>query len=294
MGKNQLNGILALMRPAHYIKNLFVILPLFFSGRISDLQLFENSLLAFVSFCLIASSVYIFNDIFDIDEDRIHPQNKKRPIASGTVSVRLAYLLDVSFSLAGLLIAWQVNIKLFYVVIGYKFLNIVYTLIIKKIAIMDVMVLSLGFVIRLFAGAVTTGVHLTEWIIIMTYLLSLLIVLGKRRNDVIIFEQQDIVLRKVVNGYNSLFLNQVMVLLSSVIIVAYIMYTVSPEIHSRLGTEYLFVTVFWVVAGVLRYLQLLFVFKANDNPVRLFLKDNPLKLIMLAWFLNFFYFLYLH
>jgi len=111
---------------------------------------------------------------------------------------------------------------------------------------------------------------------------------------VIIFEQQDIVLRKVVNGYNSLFLNQVMVLLSSVIIVAYIMYTVSPEIHSRLGTEYLFVTVFWVVAGVLRYLQLLFVFKANDNPVRLFLKDNPLKLIMLAWFLNFFYFLYLH
>jgi len=294
MGKNQLNGILALMRPAHYIKNLFVILPLFFSGRISDLQLFENSLLAFVSFCLIASSVYIFNDIFDIDEDRIHPKNKKRPIASGAVSVRLAFWLDASLSLAGLLIAGQVNIQLLYVVLGYKSLNIVYTLIIKKIAIMDVMVLSLGFVIRLFAGAVTTGVHLTEWIIIMTYLLSLLIVLGKRRNDVIIFEQQDIVLRKVVNGYNSLFLNQVMVLLSSVIIVAYIMYTVSPEIHSRLGTEYLFVTVFWVVAGVLRYLQLLFVFKANDNPVRLFLKDNPLKLIMLAWFLNFFYFLYLH
>jgi len=294
MAKNKVNGILAIMRPTHYVKNLFVILPLFFSGQISDLQLFENSLLAFVSFCLVASSVYVFNDIYDAGEDRNHPQNRNRPIASGDISVRLAYSLDVLFTLIGLSIAWFVNAYLFYVVLGYKLLNIFYTLIIKKISILDVMVLSLGFVLRLYAGAVTTGVQLTEWIIIMTYLLSLLIVLGKRRNDVIIFEQQDIVLRKVVKGYNSLFLNQTMVLLSSVIIVAYIMYTVSPEIKSRLHTNYLFTTVFWVIAGVFRYLQLLFVFKAEENPVKLFLKDNPLKIIMLVWLMNFFYFLYIH
>jgi decaprenyl-phosphate phosphoribosyltransferase len=173
-------------------------------------------------------------------------------------------------------------------------MNILYTLSFKRFAILDVMVLSLGFVFRLYAGSVSTGVELSEWIIIMTYLLSLLIVLGKRRNDVIFFENNDIVLRRVVKGYNSIFLNYVMVMLASVIIVAYIMYTVSPEIRERLGTDYLFTTVFWVVGGVLRYMQLLFVFKADENPVRLFINDGPLKLILLAWFLNFFYFLYLH
>lgn len=294
MDQNRQNGILALLRPSHYIKNLFVILPLFFSGRISEGNLLEEAMLAFLSFCLIASSVYVFNDIHDLEEDRNHPQNQQRPIASGVVSVRTAYLLDLLLTLAAFLLAWVVNIQLLYVVIGYKLMNILYTLLIKKIAIVDVMVLSLGFVLRLLAGSVATGVQLTEWIIIMTYLLSLLIVLGKRRNDAIAFEQKEIVLRAAVRGYNSLFLNQAMVLLSSVIIVSYILYAISPEIQNRLHTQYLFTTVFWVLAGVLRYLQLLFVFRLDDNPVKLLLKDNPLKLIMLAWLLHFFYFLYLH
>lgn len=294
MDQNRQNGILALLRPSHYIKNLFVILPLFFSGRISEGNLLEQAMLAIVSFCLIASSVYVFNDIHDLEEDRNHPQNQQRPIASGAVSVRTAYLLDLLLTLAAFLLAWVVNIQLLYVVIGYKLMNILYTLLIKRIAIVDVMVLSLGFVLRLLAGSVATGVQLTEWIIIMTYLLSLLIVLGKRRNDAIAFEQKEIVLRAAVRGYNSLFLNQAMVLLSSVIIVSYILYTISPEIQNRLHTQYLFTTVFWVLAGVLRYLQLLFVFRLDDNPVKLLLKDNPLKLIMLAWLLHFFYFLYLH
>jgi len=294
MGKNRIGGVIALLRPAHYLKNLFVVLPLFFSGRMSDLQLLGPALLAFASFCLIASSVYIFNDVFDAAEDRVHPQNRTRPIASGAVSVKFAYLLDACLSLVALLLAWLVSIQLFYVVLGYKVMNILYSKVVKRMAIIDVMVLSLGFVLRLLAGSVATGVQLTEWIIIMTYLLSLLIVLGKRRNDVLAFEQQDLVLRKVVRGYNSLFLNQTMVMLSSVIIVSYILYTVSPEILSRLHTRYLFTTVFWVLAGMLRYLQLLFVFKSDDNPVRLFLKDTPLKLIVLAWLLHFFYFLYLH
>ncbi len=294
MDQNRQNGILALLRPSHYIKNLFVILPLFFSGRISEGNLLEQAMLAIVSFCLIASSVYVFNDIHDLEEDRNHLQNQHRPIASGAVSVRTAYLLDMALTLAAFLLAWFVNIHLLYVVVGYKLMNILYTLLIKRIAIVDVMVLSLGFVLRLLAGSVATGVQLTEWIIIMTYLLSLLIVLGKRRNDAIAFEQKEIVLRAAVSGYNSLFLNQAMVLLSSVIIVSYILYTISPEIQNRLHTQYLFTTVFWVLAGVLRYLQLLFVFRLDDNPVKLLLKDNPLKLIMLAWLLHFFYFLYLH
>ncbi len=293
METNKISSILKLLRPTHYIKNLFVLLPLFFSAQITNHLLLWNALLAFVSFCLLASSVYVFNDIYDVSEDRIHPAKKTRPIASGAISIHLASFLDLILSLTGLFIAYLVNYQLLLVLVVYKLINILYTLILKKIAILDIMVLSLGFVLRLYAGSVSTGIQLTEWIIIMTFLLSMLIVLGKRRNDVLFFEQEEIVLRHAVKGYNSMFLNYTMILLSSVIIVAYIMYTVSPEISVRLGTDHLFTTVFWVVAGILRYLQLLFVFDSKENPVRLLIKDHPLKLILLAWFLNFLYFLYM-
>jgi 4-hydroxybenzoate polyprenyltransferase len=282
------------MRPTHYLKNLFVLLPLFFSGHISDFLLLENAIIAFVSFCLVSSSVYIFNDAIDVEEDRIHPENKSRPIASGAISVRFAHFLDIVLSISGFVLALAVSSNLLYIIAGYKLLNIIYSLTIKRIAVLDIMVLSLGFVLRLYAGSVSTGVELSVWIIIMTYLLSLLIALGKRRNDVLFFENEDVVLRHAVKGYNSLFLNYTMIMLSSVIIVSYVMYTMAPDIRERLGTNHLYTTVFWVVAGILRYMQMLFVFKAKENPVRLIIKDGPLKLIILAWLMNFFYFLYLH
>ncbi len=294
MGKSQLiRNIVLLLRPTHYIKNLFVFLPLFFSAQITNILLLQNAALAFVSFCLMASSVYIFNDIFDVEEDRIHPENKTRPIASGIISPKIASLVDAILTICSLLIAYFVGVQVLIVLVIYKLLNILYTLILKKIAILDVMILSLGFVLRLYAGSFSTGVILTDWIIIMTFLLSLLIVLGKRRNDVLIYEKDEIVLRNAVKGYNSIFLNYTMILLSSVIIVAYIMYTVLPEVRIRLGTDHLFITVFWVIAGILRYLQLLFVFNRKESPVRILLKDTPLKFILLAWFLNFLYFIYM-
>lgn len=293
MEKNLLTNIVKVLRPTHYIKNLFVLLPLFFSSQITNTFLLGNAVLAFVSYCLIASSVYVFNDLFDVAEDRIHPAKQTRPIASGIVSIPLAYLLDVVLSISGLLVASLVNYQLLLVVIGYKLINILYTLILKRIAILDVMILSVGFVLRLYAGSVSTGIALSEWIIILTFLLSMLIVLGKRRNDVLFFEKDEIILRHVVKGYNSMFLNYTMIMLSSVIIVSYIMYTLSAEIQLRLGTGHLYTTVFWVVAGIIRYLQLLFVFGSKENPVKLLIKDHPLKLILLAWFLNFLYFLYM-
>lgn len=293
MGAYQLTNVLNLLRPTHYIKNLFVLLPLFFGAQFTNSTLLVNALMAFASFCLIASSVYVFNDIFDVPEDRIHPEKKNRPIASGAISIPLAYLIDIVLTTIGLVLAYVVNPQLVFVLIAYKLINIVYTLVLKKIAILDVMVLSLGFVLRLYAGSVSTGIVLSEWIIILTFLLSMLIVLGKRRNDVLFFERDEIVLRQVVKGYNSMFLNYSMIMLSSVIIVAYIMYSVSDEVSDRLGTNHLYITVFWVVAGILRYLQLLFVFDLKQNPVKLLILDHPLKFILLAWFLNFLYFLYM-
>lgn len=285
-------SLLILLRPNHYVKNLFVLLPLFFSAMFTDEQLMWNAFEAFVCFCLMASSVYIFNDIHDVEEDRIHPLKQDRPIAAGVVSVSIARLLDLLFTTLSLILAWSVNLQVVYVLVIYKIINILYTLVLKKMAILDIMVLSIGFVLRLFAGSVSTGVVLSEWIIIMTFLFSLLIVLGKRRHDVLFFEEKEVLLRKAVSGYNTTFLNYAMMMLSSIIIVAYTMYTVSPVSEERFGTHYLFLTVFWVIAGVFRYIQLLFVFETHDPPVKLLYKDHPLKIILLAWVLNFIYFIY--
>jgi len=289
-----IKSIIQLLKPSHYLKNLFVFLPLFFSAHFTRVELLWQAFLAFASFCLIASSVYIFNDLIDAKEDRIHPDKKDRPIAARQIKATTAGLLDIVLTLSGIAIALSINMSLVWVLIIYKFTNILYTLFLKKIAIIDVMVLSIGFVLRLFAGSVSTQVVLSVWIIIMTFLLSLLIVLGKRRLDVLFFEQKEIELRKVVAGYNRIFLDYSMVMLSSVTIVAYIMYSISPESTSRFGTNYLFVTAFWVVAGILRYLQLIFVEKTNRTPVQLLIRDHPLKFILLAWLFNFLYFIYLN
>lgn len=286
-------SLFKLLRPTHHIKNVFVFLPLFFSAQFYDLSQLLNVLVAFICFCLISSSVYIFNDIWDINEDRIHPANKTRPIASGIVSIKLAYFLDAGLSIFALLFSYIVNQDLLFVILAYKILNIFYTLGLKKIAVLDIFVLSLGFILRLYAGSVSTNIELTVWIIILTFLLSMLLALGKRRNDVLFFEKEGVVLRNAIKGYNLVFLNYSMIIISSVIIVAYILYTVSPETTVRVGSNQLFITSFWVLAGIMRYLQLLFVFNRNENPVSLLLKDNSLKLILLGWIFNFLFFLYL-
>jgi len=294
MEKDRLiRNTIKMLRPSHYIKNLSVFLPLFFSVQINDLTLLLNNSLSFICFCLISSSVYIFNDIKDIDEDKIHPVNKTRPIASGLISVPFAYTLDFTLSIGTLIFSYLINQNLFFVLLVYKLINILYTLVLKNVAILDILILSLGVVLRLYAGSATTNVELTVWIIILTFLLSMLLALGKRRNDVLYLEKEGIQLRNAIKGYNLLFLNYSMILISAVIIVAYILYSVSPETCLRLGTNKLFVTAFWVLAGILRYLQLLFVLEKNVNPIRLFLKDHSLKLILLAWVLNFLFFLYI-
>jgi len=285
--------ITRLIRPTHYVKNLFVFLPLFFAGQINNMELLVPAILAFISFCLISSAVYVFNDIMDRAEDRNHPVNKSRPIASGEIRLSTAWLLDALLSSLALVIAFFIHINLFFVILGYKVLNILYSSGLKRIPIFDVMLLAVGFVLRLYAGSASTGIVLTEWIVIMTFLLSMLLALGKRRNDVVYLEEEGIVLRSSIRHYNTRYLNYSMVILSSVVIVAYILYTLDHATIDRVGNNHLYITSFWVIAGILRYLQLLFVENAKMNPVMLLVRDHPLKIILLAWIINCLLFIYL-
>ena len=282
-----MKNLLHLIRAKQYIKNLIIFLPLFFSAQLTEPLLFYKTLIAFIAFSLCASGVYIFNDIQDVDFDRKHPHKKERPIASGAVSVNTAYILMfilflVSFSI---MLALYVNAAIYMGV--YVLLNVAYSLHLKHIAILDVSIIGIGFIIRLMVGAGVSSTQLSMWIVIMTYLLALFIALAKRRDDVLVFMDTGKKIRKAVDGYNLTFIDSAMTILAAVTIVAYLLYTTSTEITSRLNFENVYLTAFFVILGILRYLQITFVEKQSGDPVAIFLNDRFLVLTMIAWVVAF-------
>lgn len=285
--------IIKCLRPKQWIKNTFIFLPLFFGGKILNTIALTQTTLAFVGFCLLASAIYIINDIADINEDKNHPFKKYRPIASGNVSIKNGICLSIilliisfiifwfSFSSNDTLICW----------IAYLALNILYTFALKKHAIVDVIVIALGFVIRLYLGAVVGDIILSNWIIVLMFILALFLAFGKRRDDLNNLEINNSVSRKGIHVYSIEYLNVILGILSAIIVVTYIQYTLSVEVIERFG-QYLFTTALFVLMGVLRYLQVIIVKKTDFDPTNILWKDRFLQLIILAWILLFAYFIY--
>ena len=284
--------VLKLIRPHQYIKNLFIFLPLFFVGQITSPELFTNAFIAFISFSISASAVYILNDYLDIEDDRKHPKKKDRPLASGLISKREAFFLIGFFSIIGLTIMATQSIQALIVLLLYIVLNIGYSFHLKHIAIIDITIISIGFVLRLFIGSIVTETPLSKWIVIMTFLLALFIALAKRRDDVLHFMNTGKKMRKVVDGYNLQFIDGAMMIMASVVIVSYILYSTSLEVVQRIQSEYLYLTSLFVVLGVLRYLQLSFVENNGGSPTKIVLKDKFMILTIFIWILSFAYLLY--
>lgn len=294
---NNPTSILRLLRPAQWVKNVFVFLPLFFSGRMMDVEAVLASLVAFGSFCFAASAIYCLNDIVDVDADRQHPEKCHRPIASGQVSVGSAYLLTIVLAVGAMLLCLLIaepcrRYGMMGIVAFYILMNVAYSLRLKQVAIVDVFIVSLGFVLRVVVGGVATGIPLSHWIVLMTFLLSLFLAFAKRRDDVVIYESTGERVRKSVYQYNLHFINQVIGLIASITMVAYIMYTVSPEVTERLGTDYLYVTSVFVLAGIIRYLQLAIVDQRSGNPTRVLLKDRFVQGCILGWVVSFILIIY--
>ncbi|MBW6487949.1 MAG: UbiA prenyltransferase family protein [Sulfurimonas sp.] len=261
-------------------------MPLLFSFSFANINDNLNTLIAFILFSLLASSIYIFNDLMDINEDRVHPKKKYRPLASGRVSMNSAKALILLLSISSLSISFVVNIELFAVMIIYFLLNISYSLKLKHIAILDIFIIATGFVLRLFAGSAVTGISLSMWIILMTFLLAIFLALTKRRDDVLLsLEGQET--RKNIDGYNLEFVNAAMVLMAGVVIVSYIQYTISAEVIERLDTEYLYLTSFFVILGIFRYMQITFVEQDSGSPTKVVIRDRFLKVTIFLWLLTF-------
>lgn len=284
---------LKLLRPSHWAKNLFLYIPLFFAGEIFNLQKVVELLIGFIAFSLIASSIYIINDYKDVEADRIHPVKRKRPIASGAVSKPAALVFFVLCLAIGGLLAWYVRPKFAFVVSIYFIINLLYSFGLKNISILDILILSTGFVLRVKAGGVAANIAVSEWLMIMVFLLALFMAIAKRRDDVLIKTQSGQDMRKAVKGYNMDFMNVMLALVSAVIIVAYLMYTMAPETMSRFGTYRLYYTCLFVIGGLLRYLQITYVENNTGSPTKILYKDRFIQLTILLWVLSFYVIIYL-
>jgi decaprenyl-phosphate phosphoribosyltransferase len=281
-----LKTIFSLLRVPQYIKNFFVFAPLLFSFQYSGTGFLHTSL-SFFLFSLVASSIYIINDLVDIEEDRQHPEKQCRPLASGLISPVAA------LSIAGLLVSTALVIAVFFenklaaILLVYFILNICYSIKLKRIVIVDIFTIATGFILRIFAGAASSGVQISMWLIIMTFLLALFLALAKRRDDVIL-SQQGKATRKNIDGYNLQFVDTTMTLMAGVIIVSYILYTISNEVIERLQAEYLYLTSFFVILGIMRYMQVTIVESASASPTKIVLTDIFLQITIFLWFTSFY------
>ncbi|MDR3697927.1 decaprenyl-phosphate phosphoribosyltransferase [Mucilaginibacter sp.] len=284
-----------LLRPKDWAKNMFLFIPSFFAGHFFVLQKIEPLLAGFFAFCCMASSIYIINDYRDIENDRKHPVKSKRPLASGKVPARAAIVISVVLVLLGVFLAWLANPDGWFLVIlgAYYIMNLAYSFGLKNIAILDMIIVALGFVLRVKGGAVIANVETSSWLIIMTFLLALFMAIGKRRDDVLLQDSSGASMRKSLSGYNLSFLDTMLGLFSAIIIVAYINYTVAPDSILRLGTYRLYYTSIFVIAGIMRYLQVVFVKKDSGSPTDILYKDRFIQVTIVLWIACFFTILYL-
>ena len=278
--------VFKLLRPAHWLKNLFILAPLFFTAT-TRFDVIYQSFIGFVSFCLLSSVIYIFNDWRDIEADRLHKKKKLRPLAAGDVSPNTALfaacflLLIVIF----LIVYSDFPTNSILLMVIYGVVNLTYSLGLKQIPILELVLVSSGFVIRLIFGAEVINVDLSIWILVCTGLLATLIVVGKRRGDLI--QGHDTSLkRRSLQGYNQEYLNQLLVIFSACIITSYLLFCASTYAIDKFGSDVLWTSIF-VILGVLAYLKLLVVDQKGDDPVKLFLSNTLIQFIAGAWLVSF-------
>lgn len=290
-----MKNLIRLIRPHQWVKNLVVLLPVFFGGALLHIESVYAGLVTALCFSFAASSIYCLNDIVDVEDDRRHPVKCHRPMASGAISITQGYtLMFLMFVLSMLstFLLGQSQLETASVILFYWLLNIAYCLKLKQYAIIDVCVVSFGFVLRILAGGYATSIHLSKWIVLMTFLLMLFLSFAKRRDDVVRMNETGHAPRQNTIRYNLTFINQAITITSSVTLVCYIMYTVSPETIHNFHTDYLYLTSVFVLVGLLRYIQIAVVDKRSGDPTKVMLHDRFMQFVVLAFGLAFLFIIY--
>ena len=271
------------MRPEQWLKNGFVLAPIVFSGLVGDPEAWGRSLLAVAAFCAASSATYLVNDVIDREADRAHPQKRERPIAAGEVSVASALataaaLVSVAIAMAIALGGWFPT-----VLIAYVALVLLYSAVLKRAVFLDVLVVALGFVLRVVGGAVAIDVPVSRWILLVAYLLALYLALGKRRSELALLGEEAGNHRVVLGQYTLPMVDQAISVVLGATVLAYALYTVAPDTVAKVGSEGLMATVPIVLYGLFRYLYLLHKHELGGSPTRALLTDRPLLICVVVW-----------
>lgn len=280
-----MNKVLVTLRPQQWVKNLLLFAGLIFSQNFYDLNLLLKSLAAFGLFCLLSSSIYVINDIMDIESDRKHPLKSNRPIAKGEIKISTAFILFILLALVSFGFSILLSLPFALMALSYFALNLVYTQYLKHVVIIDVMCIAFGFVIRAVAGAVVIGVEISAWLVVCTILLALFLGFGKRRHELLLLDTQASDHRKILTEYSPYFLDQMISVVTASTVVAYAFYTLSHDVETKLGTKYMDLTIPFVLYGVFRYLYLIHQKEGGGSPTKMLLTDTPLLVNIILWFL---------
>jgi 4-hydroxybenzoate polyprenyltransferase len=276
-------SLVILMRPQQWIKNLLVFVGLVFSRSLTDWHNIRLSVIGFLVFCAASSGIYIFNDLCDLEADKNHPVKRKRPLASGMLNLNVARgvmaLLFVVATAGALSVSWLFSL----VIAAYFALCLSYSLGLKSVVILDVMLIALGFVLRAISGAVILHVEVSQWLVLCTSMLALLIGFGKRRHELAILGDGAESHRISLTDYSTEFLNMMMAVCAGAAVLTYALYTMAEETVSRFGTRNLLLTLPFVIYGIFRYLFLVHERQEGGDPVHLFLHDRPTQLNLLFW-----------
>lgn len=288
---NKLKSIIKLLKIKHYVKNIVVFIPLVFSLKFLEFNATFEAIIAFIAFDLIASAVYIFNDILDVENDKLHPVKKFRPIASGEISIPLAWILFVLFVIASFVVAFAVNKLVFLSIFLYLILNIWYSLQLKSLPIIDAVGIALGFILRILAGCSAILVVPSPLVILLTFFTSMFFTFSKRKLEYKLLDDKGLC-RKSIKGYNETLLNQFVMTNAVLSIAFYITYMLDSTTIQRTGSEYLFITVIPFTIIIYRLVFKIYTANDNDDPAEFFYNDKTLKILIFTYLIILFIVLY--
>jgi 4-hydroxybenzoate polyprenyltransferase len=275
-------AVLLSLRPRQWVKNFFVFAGLIFSQSLFT-PLVWPALAAFAIFCALSGAIYLFNDLADVDKDRLHPTKRRRPIASGALSVPAAVALGVLTLVGSLVAAYALSARFGVVATVYAALLTAYSVWLKHVVILDVLTVAIGFVLRAVAGAAAIGVDISGWLVICTILVALFLALGKRRHEYLTLHGDAAAHRPILAEYSESFLDQMVAVVTASTVTAYALYTMSPDTVAKFHTRWLPLTLPFVLYGVFRYLYLLYRRELGGNPSDLLLTDRALLINTVLW-----------
>ena len=287
-----LSAIIESLRPKQWTKNLLLLAALIFSSNLFNLSIAVPAFEAFFVFCLISGSVYLLNDLIDKKQDRLHPTKKFRPIASGRLNTGAASAAWIIAAVVSLGWAFALNSSFGMIVLSYFLMQALYSLLLKNLAIVDIFIIALGFILRVIAGAVIIKVPMSTWFIVCTMFLSLFLALGKRRFELVSVEAG--ARRASLKGYSVGLLDQMMTIVTACTVMTYALYTLAPETVSKFHTSNLIYTLPFVLFGIFRYLYLIYTEGKGGSPEDILLSDNPLIADILLYWAAVWFILYKH